>query len=115
MPPTNNRSVRELHPLLLVNVSLSESKMRIQLDLPEESINLLERLMSQIGAKTYKELFNNAITLFNWAVTQRRLGFTLCAVDANGSRARELHMPALDLAATAAEEKIPASRGTKCP
>jgi hypothetical protein len=71
--------------------------MRIQLDLQQPSVQLLEALKRKTGLKTYKDLFNSALTLLNWAITQRETGFMVCAVDGAGNILRELHMPALEV------------------
>jgi hypothetical protein len=71
--------------------------MRIQLDLQAPAIQLLDALKRKTGLKTYKDLFNNALTLLSWAITQRENGFMVCSVDKNGTVLRELHMPVLEV------------------
>ena len=74
--------------------------MRIQLDLDEEGMNLVERLKTATGSKTYKELFNNALTLLDWAIRQRHEERKIGSFDEQNKNYRELQMPALEHAAT---------------
>jgi hypothetical protein len=68
---------------------------RIQLDMPAERVAEAEALMAKAGLRTRKELFDNALTLFEWAVRQRELGSVLAAVDERTGNYREVLMPAL--------------------
>lgn len=74
--------------------------MRIQLDLDDDGMRLLERLKKATGAKTHKELFNNALTLLEWAVNQREKGRVVASLDESTETYRELQMPALEYAAS---------------
>ena len=69
---------------------------RIQLELPDDEVAALDELMKETGIRTRKDLFNNALTLFEWAVVQKRLGRGIGSLDATGDGARELLMPALE-------------------
>lgn len=73
--------------------------MRIQLDLDEYGMTIIKRLMDSTGSNTYKELFNNAVTLLDWAVNQRRSGRRVASVDETRKEYRELQMPALERSA----------------
>jgi hypothetical protein len=44
---------------------------RLQLDLTKEHLQELEALMKELGISTKKDLFNQAITLLEWAVAER--------------------------------------------
>lgn len=77
--------------------------MRLQLDMDKVGEELLTRLKRVTGSKTHKELFNNALTLLNWAVKQRIEGRTIASIDERGVR-RELQMPALEYAVGATEQ-----------
>lgn len=68
---------------------------RIQFDLPDDKVAELEKLMAESGIKTKKELFNNALTLFEWAIQERKAGKTIASVDEKANRYKELLMPAL--------------------
>lgn len=72
------------------------TKIRIQFDLPEERIEDLDRLMEKGDIATRRELFNNALTLLEWAMHQRELGRIIASIDEESNNYRELHMPPLD-------------------
>jgi len=78
---------------------------RIQLELPEDKVKELEDLMAQVGIKTKKDLLNNALTLFEWAVKERRAGRFLASVDEDEKKYREILMPALENVAAPAGSK----------
>jgi hypothetical protein len=81
--------------------------MRIQLDLDDAGIELVDELKHLTGSRTYKDLFNNAIALLDWAVRQRTEGRRITSVGARGEESRELVMPALQQrAAFAAREMV---------
>lgn len=73
--------------------------MRIQLDLDEPGVERLNELREKTGIRTYKELFNNAITLLDWAVRQRQEGRIVASLDETNMNYKELQMPALEAAA----------------
>jgi metal-responsive CopG/Arc/MetJ family transcriptional regulator len=69
---------------------------RIQLELPEERLNELERLMEQTGTATKKDLLNDALTLFEWALHERQAGRKIASVDEQNQRYKELVMASLE-------------------
>lgn len=69
---------------------------RLQLEFEETKVKRIEHLMTLTGIRTKKEFFNNAITLFKWAIDERCLGRQIASVDENRQVYRELRMPALD-------------------
>jgi metal-responsive CopG/Arc/MetJ family transcriptional regulator len=69
---------------------------RIQLDLPEEQVKELDELMRETKIVTRKDLFNNALTLFQWAVKAKRAGRTIASIDDENGTSKELVMPALE-------------------
>ena len=72
--------------------------MRIQLDLDEAGVELVDELKRRTGSRTYKDLFNNAIVLLDWAARQRVEGRKITSVDARNENPRELEMPVLQIA-----------------
>jgi hypothetical protein len=54
---------------------------------------------------TKKDFFNNALTLFKWAIEERRAGRQIASLD--GELYRELRMPALDSVEAAVVVKPP--------
>jgi len=69
---------------------------RIQLDLPEERVRELDALMAELGISTRKELFNNALTLLEWAASEKRADRIVASVDEAKRKFKELVMPALE-------------------
>jgi len=78
--------------------------MRIQLELPEGQVEELKKVMQDAGFETYKDLFNNALTLLEWAINEQKAGKVIAAVDEQSERYRVLVMPALERAAKAAKK-----------
>ena len=72
---------------------------RIQLQIDETGVEKLSWLRLATGCRTLREIFNNAITLLDWAVKQRMAGRTIAAVDEAKDEYRALEMPALNYAA----------------
>jgi metal-responsive CopG/Arc/MetJ family transcriptional regulator len=83
---------------------------RIQLDLPEEQVKELDELMRETKVSTRKDLFNNALTLFQWAVRAKRSGRIIASLDEEHGTAKELVMPALEnVSAPVGAAQTPAS------
>lgn len=70
--------------------------MRIQIEIDPRGVELLDRLRSATGLTTHKDVFNNAVTIFNWAVQQRAAGRVIASMDENSHNYKELSMPVLD-------------------
>jgi len=70
--------------------------MRIQIDVDENGIHLLDSIKQATGVTTYKDIFNNAITLFEWAIRQRVEGRVIASLDERTKRYKEMTMPALE-------------------
>jgi hypothetical protein len=68
---------------------------RIQFELPEEKVKELEEMMREARITTRKDLFNNALTLFEWALKECKTGRTIASVDEHNKKYKELVMPAL--------------------
>ena len=88
---------------------------RLQLELPEQRVEELRRLMDQCSITTQKELLNAALTLFEWAVDEARGGRRIASFDDQTSSYREIAMPALSNArrwslAVASPAASPANR-----
>jgi hypothetical protein len=73
---------------------MERTMVRLQLEFPESRVKAIEELMSLTGILTKKDFFNNALTLFKWAIEERRAGRQIASLD--GGLYRELRMPALD-------------------
>jgi hypothetical protein len=68
---------------------------RFQFELPGDRALEIERLMTECGIETKKDLFNNALTLLRWAVKETRKGHAIASVDEGSGKFRELQMPIL--------------------
>jgi hypothetical protein len=79
--------------------------MRLNIELPEPRVNELKLLMSEIGVDTYKELFNNALTLLEWTVAEIATGRSIASVDEASNKYRELAMPIFEIARKAAQRE----------
>lgn len=69
---------------------------RLQIDVAEQKLKTIENLMEECGFSTKKDLFNNALTLFQWAVEEKKLGNTIASISKTSKNFRELQMPALN-------------------
>jgi hypothetical protein len=76
-----------------------EDPVRIQVEFDENGVSMIESLKNRTGISTYKDLFNNALALLNWAVRQRESGRAVCSADESKKEYREIQMPALEYAA----------------
>lgn len=74
--------------------------MRIQIELDEQGVAIVNKVRNMTGISTYKELFNNAITLLDWAARQSYKGLAIAAADEEKQQYRELEMPTLQYAAS---------------
>ena len=77
------------------------SKTRLNIDLSEHQIAVLEDLMRVGGVATKKDLFNNALTLLEWAMREVHNRRIIASVDEKNERYREFQMPILSHAASA--------------
>ena len=51
--------------------------------------------MAEADIETYKELFNNALTLLEWSIEETKAGRTLASIDETQESYRVLVMPIL--------------------
>lgn len=67
--------------------------------------------MKKAGIATNRELFNNAISLFEWAAKERVAGRSIVSIDPTTVEYREVVIPVLEALAktTKAEREIPHS------
>lgn len=68
---------------------------RVQFEFTEQGIEELRKLMEVTNVATRKDLFNNAITLLEWAVKERGRGKIIASIDEENGRYKELEMPVL--------------------
>jgi hypothetical protein len=85
---------------------------RLQIDLTEQQLKTLEELAKEVGVSTKKELFNNALSILQWAVNQKRHGYIVGSINEADQKYRELAMPILDNVKPAEPEKSTLIRST---
>jgi hypothetical protein len=78
---------------------LTSNKQRVQFDLLPNRVDEIDQLMLEAGIDTRKELINNAISLFEWAVLEVRSGREIASLDKAAKSYEILRMPALIQAA----------------
>jgi hypothetical protein len=79
--------------------AILEDKMRFQLDFDDQGEKLVLDLERRTGVKTHRELFNNALTLLDWATEQAMQGRNVASLDMQTKQSKELLMPVLRYAA----------------
>lgn len=87
--------------------SKNDRIIRIQFELTGQSVCELGRLMDITGVATRKELFNNALTLLEWAIKEKQEGRIIASVDEEKQEYKEIVMPILSNAAKAKESNDP--------
>jgi len=66
---------------------------KITFELPEEKLRELEALMSECGVRTKKDLLNNALTLLEWAINEKKTGSAIASIDEKEKKYKEITMP----------------------
>ncbi len=69
--------------------------MRIQIEISKEHAEELKVLMQKAGLNTYKDLFENSLALFDWAIQEVQSGRTIASVNEEENKYKEVTMPAL--------------------
>ncbi|EPR7090088.1 hypothetical protein ACU79H_004286 [Vibrio fluvialis] len=68
---------------------------RMQFDFPEDRVKELEEMMLKCGVSTRKELFNNALTILEWAIEESEMGHEVASIDRTDKQFFALRMPIL--------------------
>ena len=68
---------------------------KVQFKLQEDRLKDLEIMMKKCGLKSQSDLFNNALTLLEWAIKETEAGCIIASIDEAHSRCKELWMPCL--------------------
>lgn len=84
---------------MLNRVKKQEPKARVQFDLSPRQLDRQNKIMYLAELATRKELFNNAISLFEWAVNEAANGKHIASIDASTNEYTPLLMPAFSAAA----------------
>lgn len=80
---------------LPVKTRKGDQMARIQFELTDEQLAELEKLMAESGTKTRKDLLNNALTLLEWAINEKKGGRIIASVNEKENKYKELVMPIL--------------------
>jgi hypothetical protein len=78
---------------------------RVQLDFTADRIAELSRLMEECGIKTRVDLINTALTVLEWAISERKTGRIIASVDESNMRYKELVIPAFSAVRAAAQRQ----------
>jgi hypothetical protein len=73
---------------------------RLQFELTEGQLKELKAIMEKTKVRTKKNLINNALTLFEWAVQEKERGRIIASVDEASEKYKEVTMPALSAIST---------------
>jgi hypothetical protein len=88
--------------------------MRLNFELPEERVNELKALQSETGSESMKELFNNALTMLEWAIKEVNNGNEIAAVNEEDKVYRVFITPLLErVAKKRRPEPALAARGAR--
>lgn len=79
--------------------------MKIQFEIPEVKVYELEQLMKIAGASSKKELFNDALTLLEWAIDEAQKDRIIGSISKDGDSYRELQMRAFSNAKSYAHQQ----------
>ena len=66
---------------------------RINFEVDADQVKSIDELVDQTGLKTKVNLFNTALTLFEWAVRERLAGRAICSQDVKTGILKEIEMP----------------------
>lgn len=71
------------------------SKERVQFDFNTENLKELEVMMQKCDISTRSELFNNALTVLQWAIEETEQGREIASIGKDGTLNHTLRMPIL--------------------
>ncbi len=79
---------------------MKEDSVRLQMDLSAQRIIEINALLSKLGLGSKKDLMNNALDLFQWAVQEVEAGRVIASVDKKNKRFKEVVLPVFEKLAT---------------
>lgn len=74
---------------------IEKGVVRVQFDITVDRLRELDNLLKETPVNTRKELINNALSLLEWAVKERKSGRIIASLDENAKSYKELCMPIL--------------------
>ena len=81
---------------------------RLQFEFTDERIDELDALVKHTNLRTRVQLFNAALSLFEWAVRQRENGRIIASIDEENGVYKELEMPGLPAVRVSEREAVKA-------
>ena len=85
--------------------------MRLQFEFSEDRIKELKQLKEETGSETLKELFNNALTMLEWAVGEVQSGNEIAAVNEEDKVYRVFVTPLLERVAKRHQRQMAGAKG----
>ena len=70
--------------------------MKLEIDIPRENALILKEIMRKSGISSKKNLLNEALTLFEWAVNERSKGLEIASIDREKKEFFNLNMSVLN-------------------
>jgi hypothetical protein len=92
------------------NLIESDELVRVQIEMSATKVAALDRLRKATSVRTRRELFDNALSLFERAVAEGQLGHRVAFIDEEGGFYKVVAMPALDTAFRPRAQKSPRLR-----
>jgi len=68
---------------------------RFNLEFPDDYKEFVGELMNKTGLRTQKDVFENSLALFSWAVREIERGRVIGSLDEREKTYAQIHMPAL--------------------
>jgi hypothetical protein len=81
---------------------------RLNFDVTDEQMESLKLLQKKAGVSTMKDLINNSLSVFEWAVEETEEGNEIASVNDDEKIYRVLATPSLQYVARTARKKQPA-------
>lgn len=69
---------------------------RVQLDFPEDRVEEINKLMNEAKIATRKDFINNALTLLEWAIEERRVGKLIGSLDKEAETFERIILPCIE-------------------
>jgi hypothetical protein len=70
--------------------------MRLNFEMPEDRVLALKELQTDTGSESMKELFNNALTMLEWAIKEVKRGNEIAAINPDQQVHRVFVTPLLE-------------------
>lgn len=84
--------------------------MNLQFEISEAEVEKLNLLMKEAGIESYRDLFNNSLTMVQWAIQQVKEGKVVASVDEAAQKYTEVQMDFLNCVAESVKAEQPVSQ-----